>query len=122
MSRTERPPVVLSRLSCWKTFTGADVSAVARRTPRGCVVVRPAIVPSSTSPCEPSHREPFELGVARRQRGVAAAGAQQILVAAALDDAPAVEHDDLLGVADRRESMRDRNCRPARRESVERLL
>jgi hypothetical protein len=26
MSRTERPPAVRSRRSCWKTFTGADVS------------------------------------------------------------------------------------------------
>ena len=41
---------------------------------------------------------------------------EQLLVGAELDDAAAVEHDDLVGVADRREPVRDRDRRPALRE------
>ena len=39
-----------------------------------------------------------------------------------LDDPAAVEDDDLAGVADSGEAMRDRDRRPAFREPVERLL
>ena len=40
----------------------------------------------------------------------------------ALDDPAVVEHDDLVGVADRREPVRDRDRRAALGEPVERLL
>ena len=43
-------------------------------------------------------------------------------MAAGLDDAAVVEHDDLVGVAHGREPVRDRDRRPALREPVERLL
>ena len=41
---------------------------------------------------------------------------------ARLDDAAVVEHDDLVGVADGREPVRDRDRRPSLGEPVERLL
>src|SRR5438093_951961 len=63
-----------------------------------------------------------ELGVARHEGGVAAAGEDQLLVPAGLDDAAAVEHDDLVRVADGREPVGDCDRRPAFGEPVERLL
>ena len=62
------------------------------------------------------------LRVARGERRVAAAGEDQLLVRADLDDAPAVEDDDLVRVAHGREPVRDRDRRPPLREPVERLL
>ena len=41
---------------------------------------------------------------------------------AALDDRAAVEHEDLVGVANRREPVRDRDRRASAGELVERLL
>src|SRR6185437_1145656 len=41
------------------------------------------------------------------ERPVAAAERDQLGVAAALDDLPAFQHEDLIGAADRREAMRD---------------
>ena len=38
-----------------------------------------------------------------------------------LDDAPAVDHDDLVGMADRREAVRDHERRPAGHQAVERV-
>src|SRR5438552_2389643 len=69
-----------------------------------------------------SGRQRLELGVARRERRVAAAGEDQVLVAADLDDATAVEDDDLVRIADGRETVGDRDRRAALREAVERLL
>src|SRR5215213_783966 len=63
-----------------------------------------------------------ELGVARREGGIAAAGDDQLVVAAGLDDPAAVEHDDLVRVAHRREAVGDRDRRPPLREPVERVL
>ena len=44
---------------------------------------------------------------------------QQILVRAAFGDRPAVQHDDLIGVADRGEAVGDHKCRPAQHQTVE---
>src|SRR4051812_15930637 len=52
------------------------------------------------------------VAVARGQRRVAATGEDQVLVRARLDHASVVEHDDLIGVADGRKPVRDRNRRP----------
>ena len=41
---------------------------------------------------------------------------------AALDDPPGVEHEDLIGVADRREAVRDRDRGAPARELIQRLL
>src|SRR5690242_13028530 len=60
------------------------------------------------SACELGQRREFELCVAPDERRVAPAGVEQLLVAAALDNPAAVEDDDLLGVADGREPVRDR--------------
>ena len=58
----------------------------------------------------------------RDQRRVVAAAPEQLVVRAALDDLAVVEHDDLVGVADRREAVRDRDRRAPVGELVERLL
>ena len=50
--------------------------------------------------------------VSRETSAVAAARGEQLLVRADLGDAAAVEHDDLVGVADGREPVRDRDRRP----------
>ena len=63
-----------------------------------------------------------DLRVARRQLGVAPAEREQLVVRAALDDAAAVEHHDLVGVADGRQPVGDRDRRPALGELVQRLL
>jgi len=59
---------------------------------------------------------------AAEQRGVAGAQLHELLVRSALDDVAGVEHEDLVGVADRRETVGDRDRRAAAREIVERLL
>src|SRR5207237_9973706 len=64
----------------------------------------------------------LELGVARGERRVAAARQDQILVPPGLDDAAVIENDYLVGVADRREAVRDRDRRAALGQPVERLL
>ena len=61
-------------------------------------------------------------GVAGDERRVAAAAREQLVVRAELDDAAAVEHDDLVGVADGREPVRDRDRRPPLRQPLERGL
>ena len=66
--------------------------------------------------------QPWALGVAGDERGVAAARGEQLLVRADLGDAAAVEHDDLVGVADGREPVGDRDRRPALGQPLERLL
>ena len=53
---------------------------------------------------------------------VAAAEVDELFVRAPFDDAAAIEHEDLVGVADRREAMRDRDRRAPARELVERQL
>src|SRR5690348_12290153 len=68
-----------------------------------------------------SHDERL-VGVARRERRVAPAAGEQLGVRAALDDAPPFEHDDLVGVTDRRQAVRDRDGRAALGQAVERLL
>src|SRR2546428_11479433 len=65
---------------------------------------------------------PREFLVARDERGVAAAEVEQLLVRTALDEAAAVEDDDLVGVADGREAVRDRDRRPSLSQPVERVL
>ena len=56
------------------------------------------------------------------QPRVAAAERQQLIVAALLRDAPVLEHDDAVGVADRREPVRDDERRAAFEQLVERPL
>ena len=63
-----------------------------------------------------------ELGITPDQQAVAASAREQLLVAADLDHTSMVEDDDLVGVADRREAVGDRNRRPPGGEPVERLL
>ena len=62
------------------------------------------------------------LQVAGHQLGVAAVQREQLLVGAALDQAAVVEDHDLLGVADGREPVGDRDRGPALRQLVERGL
>src|SRR6266498_2245824 len=52
------------------------------------------------------------------QPGVNAAGRDQFVVTAALDDAPPVEHEDRLGALGGRQPMRDGDRRPADRKST----
>src|SRR5438874_3883167 len=54
-----------------------------------------------------------ELGVPGGERGVAAARDDQVSVPARLDDPAAVEHDDLVRVANRGEPVCDRDRRPS---------
>src|SRR5205823_14798663 len=67
-------------------------------------------------------RRRLELRVAADERGVAPAGSDQLLVATPFHDVAAVEDDDLVGVPDGREPVRDRNRRPPLRQLIERLL
>src|SRR6185503_15772452 len=53
---------------------------------------------------------------------VAAAAREQLGVGAALDDAPALEHEDLVGRADGREAVRDHEGRAAAPQARERVL
>ena len=62
------------------------------------------------------------LARARGERSVPAPAGEQLVVGAALDDPAVVEHDDLVGVADGREPVGDRDRRAALGEAVERLL
>src|SRR5215208_1466280 len=65
MSRTESPPAVLRRRSCWKTFTGADVSARSAKVRRflavGCA--RPA---RGARPKMPDAKRPRARGLLRQ--------------------------------------------------------
>ena len=61
-------------------------------------------------------------GSAAQQLGVAPAELDELLVAATLDDLTRVEHEDLVGVADRRQAVGDRDRRASARELVQRLL
>src|SRR3954454_16906111 len=56
------------------------------------------------------------------QRGEAPAGGHELVPRAALGDAPVLEHDDLVGVADGRQAVGDGDRRAALRELVERRL
>src|SRR5260221_3240517 len=64
----------------------------------------------------------LEVRVAGRERRIAPAPEDEILGPADLDAPAAVEHDDLVGVADGREPMGDRDRRAAFGKLVERLL
>ncbi len=50
---------------------------------------------------------PRRLLLARPHGGVDAVAAQQLRVVAALDDLPALQHEDLVGIDDRRQPMSD---------------
>src|SRR5690606_7616931 len=58
----------------------------------------------------------------RVQACVRAAAGEQRVVRAALDDPAGVHHEDLRGVDDRAQAMRDHECRAAGEQAVERLL
>jgi len=53
---------------------------------------------------------------------VVAAAREQLLVPTDLEDSPVVEHDDLVGVPDRREPVRDHEDGPALDHPLERRL
>lgn len=49
--------------------------------------------------------------VTRRESGIAAAGEQEVVMPSGLDNPAMIENDDLVGVADRRQAVRDRDRR-----------
>jgi hypothetical protein len=55
------------------------------------------------------------------ERGVAPAAAHQLEVRSLFDNLAALEHDDAIGEAERREAMSDRDGRTAFRRALERL-
>src|SRR6187551_2796359 len=63
-----------------------------------------------------------ELSVARDESRVLAAESKELVMRPALHDAAVIEHEDLVGVANRREPVRDRNRRAVLGEAVEGLL
>src|SRR3954463_805827 len=82
---------------------------------------------TGSDPCIYSSLEAQGLHAARRgcpldERGVAAAAREELVVAPALDDAPAVEDDDLVRVVHGREPVGGRDRRAPGGETVERLL
>src|SRR3712207_7296798 len=54
--------------------------------------------------------------------GVEAAAGEQLVVGAALDDAPVPDREDQVGVPDRAQAVRDHDARPSLQEPGERLL
>src|SRR5512135_2620823 len=58
----------------------------------------------------------------RVEAAVHAGGGEQLLVTAALDDAPAVEHQDLRRVLDRGQTVRDHEDRAPLDQTVDRAL
>jgi hypothetical protein len=63
-----------------------------------------------------------EIRVPRNEARVASAECEQLVVGAALDDPASLDHDDLIGVTDRRRPVGDRERRAFFREAVESLL
>src|SRR5260370_861944 len=61
------------------------------------------------TPGRTGFRAELEPRVGVDERRVAPAGEYEVLVPADLDDVPVVEHHDLVGVANRREAVRDRD-------------
>ena len=79
---------------------GVDLNAARRRDDdRSWVAAR---CTASRTSCWPTRSGEHLVGIAGDERGVAAARGQQLLVRADLGDVTAVEHDDLVGVADGR--------------------
>ncbi len=62
------------------------------------------------------------LGPVAVERGVGAAGSDQLVVRALLRDAAVVEHDDVACLADRRQAVRDDDRRPACEQPAQPLL
>src|SRR4051794_9640422 len=96
------------------TATASSGTSTRARTVSGMRRIGATITPSapeaqisSADGAARRLREERRAFVARDERGVAAAECQQLLVGAALDDLAAFEHDDLVGVADRREPVGD---------------
>src|SRR5919197_1290275 len=63
-----------------------------------------------------------KIRVAGNEPRVVSSEPEELVVRALFDDLAAVEHENLIGVADRRQPVSDRNRRPVLGEAVERLL
>src|SRR5687767_5896851 len=63
-----------------------------------------------------------EIGIPCNEAPVAPPEREQLVVGAALDDPASLDHDDLIGVTDRRQPVGDRDRRALLGEAVERLL
>src|SRR5258707_145374 len=95
-----------------------EVASGTPGAPRGPADGR-AAEPLPGGPAAGEHRQ---AGLGRGQLGVTAVAGQQARVVAGLDDAAVVQHDDLIGVADGGQPVRDGDGGAAPGQGVERLL
>src|SRR6266540_3398734 len=103
------------------------VSATAARRPSGVSVGMLGIRRRPRSVARIWNESPLSVGFleacapARVQAGIGAAGVQQILVAALLDEAATLDHQHEVGVLGGGEAVGDRDGGAARREPVDGL-
>src|SRR5688500_17653420 len=128
-SRTTTPGTPCATTSSAAASSGraASSSLVMATTAGTATAATPASATNtrrrmSTPNLARSGHDVADVGVPGDEGRVPAAEREKLVVRPALDDAPAVEHDDLVGIANGREPMGDRDHGTALREPLERPL
>src|SRR5215210_1013707 len=118
MASATRPRLPVSRPVTSLIVTSAAAATTERSALRCWAVIAPVTVAAPAAAGSGGGL----LGPRPVQPGVGPARGQQLVVAATLDDAPAVQDDDLAGLADRRQPVGDDDRRATGEQAAQPLL